>query len=202
MGSRSWSESDNSPADMWNSLACQIFIRLRSPSDGWESAWKKSKIVARSNRNRGAIEPRSWLLHGGITSTIFRRQSLEDRDHDRSMIVARSWCNHGPIAARSWPDRGGIVAHLKQNCVSIHGQSGSHDVAPRNHFHDPCKSLPRPLQLATIFGLIFPLKTHVFSLCSSTFNWFVKKLSKFRGRSLVHRDPPRLDSIAKQLERD
>ena len=32
--------------------------------------------------------------------------------------------------------------------------------------------------------------------CSSTFDRFVKELSEFRGRSLVHRDPPafRLDS--------
>ena len=32
--------------------------------------------------------------------------------------------------------------------------------------------------------------------CSLTFDRFVKELSKFRGRSLVHRDPPafRLDS--------
>ena len=35
-------------------------------------------------------------------------------------------------------------------------------------------------------------------LCSSTFDRFVKELSKFRGRSLVHRDPPvfRLDCEA------
>ena len=105
-------------------------------------------------------------------------------------IDPRSWLDRDAIVARSRRDRGAIVALLKQKCGSIHGQSGSHDAAPRNRFHDPCKSLPRPLQLPTIFGLIFPLKTHVFSLCSSTFDQFAKELSKFRGRSLVHRDPP------------
>ena len=51
----------------------------------------KSTIVARSNRNRGAIEPRSWLLHRGIHATIIRRHSFENRDHDWLTIVARSW---------------------------------------------------------------------------------------------------------------
>ena len=100
--------------------------------------------------------------------------------------------------ARSRPDRGAIVAIWNQDCGSIHGQSGSHDAAPRNRSHDPCKSLPRSLHMATIFGLIFPLKTHVFLHCSSSFDRFVKKFSKFLGRSLVHRDPPtfRLDCEA------
>ena len=53
--------------------------------------------------------------------------------------------------------------------------------------------------IATIFGPIFPtLKACISLLCSSTFDQFVKKLSKFRGRSLIHRDPPafRLDCEA------
>ena len=37
----------------------------------------------------------------------------------------------------------------------------------------------------------FPsLKACIPLLCSSTFDRFVKELSEFRGRSLVHRDPP------------
>ena len=57
-------------------------------------------------------------------------------------------------------------------------------------------SAPRPHQLPTIVGPISPLKTHVLLLCSSTFDRFVKELSEFRGRSLVHRVSPtlRLDS--------
>ena len=47
-------------------------------------------------------------------------------------------------------------------------------------------------------ALTSSLKTHVVLLCSSTFDRFVKELSKFRGRYLVHRDPPafRLNSEA------
>ena len=137
-------------------------------------------IAVRSNCDRGVIEPRSWIFRRGITSTI------SNDIHWRINIK---------INSRSWPDHGAIMALLKQDCGSIHGQSGSHNAAPRNRSHDPCKSLPRPLQLPTIFGLIFPLKTHVFLLCSSNFDRFVKEISKFRGRSLVHRDPPafRLD---------
>ena len=41
------------------------------------------------------------------------------------------------------------------------------------------------------FQAQFPsLKSHVLLHCSSTFDRFVKELSEFRGRSLVHRDPP------------
>ena len=61
---------------------------------------------------------------------------------------------------------------------------------PRNRSHDALKRRPRPLQLATIFGSISSLKSHVLLLCSLTFDRLVKKISKFRGRSLVHRDPP------------
>ena len=59
-------------------------------------------------------------------------------------------------------------------------------------------SAPRPHQLPTIVGPIFPLKTHVLLLCSLTFDRLVKKLSEFRARSLVHRVPPafRLDCEA------
>ena len=51
-------------------------------------------------------------------------------------------------------------------------------------------STPRPHQLPTIVGPVSPLQTHVLLLCLSTFDRFVKELSEFRGKSLVHRDPP------------
>ena len=55
----------------------------------------------------------------------------------------------------------------------------------------PCKSPPRPLQWPTIFGPNFSLKSMYSPLfCSSIFDRFVKELTKFQGRSLVHRDPP------------
>ena len=161
----------------WNSLARQIFIRSRSPSDGWENAWKKSTIVARSSRNcdffMAESPPRSSEgIHWRIEITI----------------NLRLWPDRGPIAARLWPDRGSFGSKIVTHYMPIR--------KPRRRPKEP---LPRPLQIASTtasiahdFGLIFPLKSHVFSLCSSTFDRFVKKLSEFRGRSLVHRDPPRV----------
>ena len=151
--------------------------------DGVEDSWKDTTIAVRSNRDRGAIKPRSWIFHRGIDSAIFRRRSMVDRDHDQPTIVARSRRDRGPIVVRSW-------LLLRLIWERIHREFGSYEAAQRNRSHNLSKPLPRPLQLPTIFGLIFPLKTHVFSLCTSTFDRFVKKLSEFRGRSLVHRDPP------------
>ena len=74
-------------------------------SDGVEDSWKNTTIAVRSNRNRGAIEPRSWILHRGIDSTILRRHSMVDRDHDQPTIVAQSWPDRSAIVARSWCDR-------------------------------------------------------------------------------------------------
>ena len=61
----------------------------------------------------------------------------------------------------------------------------------------PKEPLPRPLQTAsmiacipTFSGLIFSLKPCISLFCSLTFDRFVKELSEFQGRSLVHRDPP------------
>ena len=61
---------------------------------------------------------------------------------------------------------------------------------PKTRSHDAFKHRPRPLPMATISGLIPSLKACISLSCSSTFDRFVKELSKFRGRSLVHRDPP------------
>ena len=71
-----------------------------APSDGREDSWKNSTIAVRSNRDRGAIEPRLWIFHRGITST----RSHGDRVRPRIMIDTRSW-----------PDRGAIVVLLKRN---------------------------------------------------------------------------------------
>ena len=52
--------------DAWTSLERPISIKSRIPSNGGEDSWKKLTIVARSNRDRSAIEPRSRLLQCGI----------------------------------------------------------------------------------------------------------------------------------------
>ena len=102
--------------------------------------------------------------------------------HDQATIVVdrgrsrrKAWPgrngNHGEIKAKSWP-----ISKLRRH--------------PKESLPLPIKPPPRSPSIALDFGPISPLKTHVLLLCSSTFDRFVKELSKFRGRSLVHRDPP------------
>ena len=93
-----------------------------------------------------------------------------------------------------------LEADLKPNSrgffVELKPRRRTRRLVPTTPSNDAFKRRPRPPLLPTFSGLIFSLKTHVLFLCSLTFNRFVKELSKFRGRSLVHRDPPafRLDS--------
>ena len=67
---------------------------------------------------------------------------------------------------------------------------------PKTRSHYTFKRRPRLPLLPTFSGLIFSLKPCISLLCFATFDRFVNELSEFRGRSLVHRDPPafRLDS--------
>ena len=132
----------------WSSLACQIFIRSRSPSDNREDSWKKSTIVAPSSQNH---------LHDH--QTAFIGESRSRSTHDRGPIAARSWCDRGSFEVKSW---------------LIQRQSGSHDQCQGNHSHDALNSPPRPHQLATIFGRNFPLKACISLLISLTFDRFVK----------------------------
>ena len=72
------------------------------PSDGWEDSWKKSTIVVRSNRDHGAIEPRSLLLHRGINTTILPIPGAQfplKTASEKSSIEARSPRDRGLIAA-------------------------------------------------------------------------------------------------------
>ena len=156
-------------------------------------------------REETMIDARSWPDHRRSPRQKHHLWKL----HDRSSIALQSKPDRQAIMARSSRDRGPIVARSYPRFRLIHHQIGaelswtwSHDQCQRNHPHDAIKPLPGPHQSATIFGPNFSLKTDVFLSCSSTFDRIVKKLSEFRGRSLVHRDPPDLDSSAKQLERD
>ena len=83
--------------DAWTHLERPISIKSRSPSDGQDDSLKNSTIAVRSNRDRDAIEPRSWIFHHGISSTIIGRHPVENQDHDRGPIVARSWPDRGPF---------------------------------------------------------------------------------------------------------
>ena len=167
----------------WTAYLIDIGRPTWFPSNGGESSWKNSMIAARSNRDRGSFSVESERRF----SELIGRRSLEHQYHDRRPIVARSW-------RKSWLFRSKIKAKFTTKLE----RNWSHNIAARNRFHDAINQPSRPLQLPTILGPISPLKSHVFSLCSSTFDRFVKELSKFRGRSLVHRDPPafRLDCEA------
>ena len=155
-------------------------------------------IAVRSNRDRGAIEPRSWNFLHGLKAMISMHDS-ERRRHEKRprsrldclTIVVRSLLDRDHDQARSW--------HLLERKLSeIHGESWSYDVAPRNRSHDPCKPPPRPLQWPRLSGQFFSLKPIYSPSLFLTFDRLVKKLSEFRGRSLLHRDPPafRLDCEA------
>ena len=85
-----------------------------------------------------------------------------------------------------WLDCGVLEAKLKRNCSKMEATLPHEGIAPTT----PQKPPSRPLQLPTILGPIFSLKACIPLSCSSTFDRFVKELSEFRGRSLVHRDPP------------
>ena len=124
-----------------------------------------------SKRRRHEKRPRSRL--DCLTIVV---RSLLDRDHDQ---------------ARSW--------HLLERKLSeIHDESWSYNVAPRKRSHDSCKPPPRPPSWPSKLGQFPSLKACISLSCSSTFDRLVKKLSEFRGRSLVHRVPPafRLDCEA------
>ena len=84
-----------------------LIVRSRSSthlkrSDGWEDSWKKSTIVVRSNRDRGAIEPRSWLFHRGINATIHGARFQLKTAGEKSTIEARSPLDRDHDQARSW----------------------------------------------------------------------------------------------------
>ena len=63
--------------------AIETVYSPEAPSDGGECSRKNSTITAWSNRDRGAIEPRSWILRRGIKATIVRQYLFENREHDR-----------------------------------------------------------------------------------------------------------------------
>ena len=126
---------------------------------------------------------------------LIGRQSTKDQDHDHGSIVARSQPDLGTIVARSWRKSqlfgSQIQAKLTPIRLVIEATIYAHGIAPlmpSNRLHD-CVSRPRSS------GQFPTLKACISRLCYSTFDRFVKELSKFRGRSLVHRDPPafRLD---------
>ena len=174
------------PIGRWTLFTIKAYVIARSWSSIYlklnRAAWRIRRRTPWSRSDRTAIVALpSWnqghdarhMIPRNVTSFLKRNFS------DRGFFLKRNW-------KRSWPDhcafRSKIEADLSRNW--------SHEAAQEIRPHDAIKPRPRPLQLPTIFRLIFPLITHVFSLCYSTFDRFMKELRKFRGRSLVHHDPP------------
>ena len=199
--------------------AITIVHSPEAPSDGWEDSWKKSTIVVRSNCDRGAIEPRSWLLHCGINATIllihgarFPLKMASEKVHDRSPIATRS-CprskpdrhaivstiearsprdrvhDRSPIATRSWPQSSAIVASFDAKSMLIHRGIKATINAKGIRSHDAFSPLLRPHQSATIFRLNFPLKACILPSCSLTFDRFVKVIKRISRKVLSSYDP-------------
>ena len=66
----------------------------------------RQKSLMEEIHDRGAIEPRSWLLQCGIRATTFPTDGVRSDDVGLRINIT--------IDARSWPDRGAIVVPLKR----------------------------------------------------------------------------------------
>ena len=122
----------------------------------------------RSRRDRAAIMEHLARNH----PHRIREWPIKLQDYDR-----------GPIVARSWHDRGPIVASFLKQSQPNKPQIPELRCRRVKPFLDAANPRPRPAPSPTISGLILSLKTHVLLLLLSTFDRFVKELSKFRGRS-------------------
>ena len=121
-------------------------VIIHSPeaqSDGLEDSRKNSTIAVRSNRDRGAIEPRSWLFHRGINATIsahgFNSKQQEKCPRprpDRLAIVDQSPLDHNHDQERSWlrlkRNQDQFSAGLRPRCRPMETASKTHQI----HSHD------------------------------------------------------------------
>ena len=128
----------------------QTVLCFDASSDDPDALWKNSTIAVRSNRDRGAIEPRSWSVQCGINSTIVRKEVVRIY----SEIDAQSTHDQATIVVDPGEKRGQEEAEIMAKLRPIHGQSRSCNVAPRNRSHYLSNRLHDRLQLATIFGPI------------------------------------------------
>ena len=120
------------------------------------------------------MDPAAWNLFHDLRSSF-----PEHLEHDRCSIVV----DHAKTVAY-------FEALFEAKFKPI--RSGFEATTPlsANRSHDALIPRPRPPLSPTISGQFPSLKACISLFCSSTFDRFVKELSKFRERSLVHRDPP------------
>ena len=146
----------------------------------------------RSRRDRAAIVIPAGRNHLPELWKVALEASNHGSTHD-----------YGPITAWSWPDSGANVASFEANLRKLRHIFESYDAAQVKPLPRRCKSASTSAPITHDLRPNSPSKkSHVLSSLFWTFDQFVKELSEFQGRSLVHRDPPRLDSIPKGLERD
>ena len=82
-GLSSRSRSDGHGEERYSSFRGDTWS-VQFQSDGVEDSCKNTTIAVRSNLDCGAIESRSWILHRGIDSTIFRRRLRWITDNTQS----------------------------------------------------------------------------------------------------------------------
>ena len=154
------------------------------------TTWRGSRRTPRSRPDRTAIAARSSRDRCSFSGGIASRRPDDDRRSTKMKIMARSQRDSGPIVALSRPDRAENHAFFEEKLkLVLRGieattqAQGSASTTLENRPHErvncPCSS-----------GQFPSLKACISLLCSSTFDRLVKKLSEFRGRSLVHRVPP------------
>ena len=111
--------------------------------------------------------------------------------HDQATIVV----DRGRSRRKAWPGGKGIHGKIKANSWPI----SKWQRRPKESLPLPIKPPPRSSSIGhDLRGNFFFKKPMYFFFCFLTFDQLVKKLSEFRGRSLVHRVPPafRLDCEA------
>ena len=159
-------EMDGLPGDTWRRQEHLIFIAI------W-SRLHRTVVIFHDFGNRGA--PRGYIVMVRSPSDGRRQRMtwshLKQTEEDRTAAIKRE--------PRSWPDRPAIGADSAPNWKPRHRQVKGHDCRAIVAINP----LPRPHQTAPIFGPKFSLKSMYSLLCSSTFDRFVKELSKFWERS-------------------
>ena len=125
-------------------------------SDDPEASWKNSTIAVRSNRDRGAIESRSWSVRCGINSTIvgevFVRICSEidaQSTHDQATIVV----DRGRSRRKAWPGRSAKRGKIKANSWPIPKRRRR----PKESFPLPIKPPPRSPSIGHDLRINFPL---------------------------------------------